>query len=812
VEKIPPLPGANTLDRAFGPIDGTAVQRRATTEERPPTATPETAARGVATPASPLPVANTIERAFGPVAGTAVQRRATTEQQPPTATPETAARVVATPASPLPYANTIERAFGPVAGTSVQRRATTAGSPLTSVHEAAARGVATPTSPLPYANTLDRVFGRHNVASIQAHQGPEAAASAQAIGAQAYTTGNHVVLGASPDLHTVAHEAAHVVQQRGGVQLKGGVGEAGDTYERHADAVADAVVAGRSAAPLLDQVPSDGHQRAAIQLAPSPPAPHSATHPASAGDRGSQITIIPPVAGIDKPGFIDNPEGSFLRTGPRELGGDTVRPERLPPAARVFVSGTHPKAPEWWYVTAFLDHQMLRGYVQGFRVNTDLPEPLAELRQVHGGDTAEGYAREKFGDAVTDGHDLRYYENVLLFVNQQRGRAAITGTYQDPGLLGGGANNVRLVAGHRIWLVSADYAKALQSVVPSGSLTGGAVAKVKRFAGHLEDILRSVTESRHHLDEVAGEYAQAIHDNLAPIVGIVAGFLAAEAISMFAAATPTGVGQAVAMVIQLALSAFGAAGMVTAGIQALEHGSAWLNTAWTAKGNESKILAASKEFLMMLVGIAMAALSLLGARGNYRSLVKIGGSTPISGLPVLAVAGGGRGGQMGSVGVGTAATTRLSNPGGAFGTAMAMSTKGDGEEKTSSESSHDGKIGEYESSTQAALMGQDGGARLTAGKNFKEHYISKKPLLEKILGVKLGKLKEGGGETFLKAISDFIDTGAFKYIGQGTLKKGMEAMNIYRGRGLTIVTKTSGEWVTLLQSGEGMDLAIQMIP
>jgi hypothetical protein len=36
-----------------------------------------------------------------------------------------------------------------------------------------------------------------------------------------------------------------VVQQRGGVQLRGGVGQPGDEYERHADEVADAVVAGR---------------------------------------------------------------------------------------------------------------------------------------------------------------------------------------------------------------------------------------------------------------------------------------------------------------------------------------------------------------------------------------------------------------------------------------------------------------------------------------------------------------------------------------------------------------------------------------
>ena len=41
---------------------------------------------------------------------------------------------------------------------------------------------------------------------------------------------------ASTDLHTTAHEAAHAVQGRAGAQLKGEVGQAGDAYERHADA------------------------------------------------------------------------------------------------------------------------------------------------------------------------------------------------------------------------------------------------------------------------------------------------------------------------------------------------------------------------------------------------------------------------------------------------------------------------------------------------------------------------------------------------------------------------------------------------
>ena len=55
------------------------------------------------------------------------------------------------------------------------------------------------------------------------------------------------------DLFTVAHEAAHVVQQRGGVRLEQGIGRTGDANEQHADEVAARVVSGRSAEHLLNQ-------------------------------------------------------------------------------------------------------------------------------------------------------------------------------------------------------------------------------------------------------------------------------------------------------------------------------------------------------------------------------------------------------------------------------------------------------------------------------------------------------------------------------------------------------------------------------
>jgi len=126
------------------------------------------------------------------------------------------------------------------------------------IHESAARGIATPASALPHADTIQQAFGRHDVSSIQAHAGGDAAGSARDMGADAYATGNHVVLGGKSDLFTVAHEAAHVVQQRGGVQLKGGVGAEGDAYEQHADQVAHRVVAGQSAEGLLDQMAGGG--------------------------------------------------------------------------------------------------------------------------------------------------------------------------------------------------------------------------------------------------------------------------------------------------------------------------------------------------------------------------------------------------------------------------------------------------------------------------------------------------------------------------------------------------------------------------
>ena len=122
------------------------------------------------------------------------------------------------------------------------------------IKQAAVEGVSGSSTSMPHLEAIQRSFGPHDVSNVQAHVGGAAAKANESMGAAAYATGNHVAFKAGPDLHTAAHEVAHVVQQRSGVQLSGGVGQVGDAYERHADSVADQVVQGKSAEAVLSQI------------------------------------------------------------------------------------------------------------------------------------------------------------------------------------------------------------------------------------------------------------------------------------------------------------------------------------------------------------------------------------------------------------------------------------------------------------------------------------------------------------------------------------------------------------------------------
>ncbi len=120
-----------------------------------------------------------------------------------------------------------------------------------SVHDVADSAFAGPAMGMPFAATIQQAFGAHDVSGISAHQDESARSATSELGATAFASGSRIAFGKTPDLHTAAHEAAHVVQQRSGVDLAGGVGRPGDRHEQHADQVADAVVSGASAESLL---------------------------------------------------------------------------------------------------------------------------------------------------------------------------------------------------------------------------------------------------------------------------------------------------------------------------------------------------------------------------------------------------------------------------------------------------------------------------------------------------------------------------------------------------------------------------------
>ncbi|MEU3747950.1 DUF4157 domain-containing protein [Streptomyces narbonensis] len=85
---------------------------------------------------------------------------------------------------------------------------------------------------------------------VRVHDDSAARASAAEVGARAYTSGSHVVIGAGgADKHTLAHELTHVIQQRqgpvAGADNGSGlrVSDPSDRFEREAEATANRVMA-----------------------------------------------------------------------------------------------------------------------------------------------------------------------------------------------------------------------------------------------------------------------------------------------------------------------------------------------------------------------------------------------------------------------------------------------------------------------------------------------------------------------------------------------------------------------------------------
>lgn len=106
--------------------------------------------------------------------------------------------------------------------------------------------------------SMESRFGR-DFSQVRVHADARAAASARAVDALAYTVDRTIVFGAGqyaprsrPGQHLLAHELAHVAQQRiePGLQARLTIGPPASAEEQQADAAADAVITGRSVGAL----------------------------------------------------------------------------------------------------------------------------------------------------------------------------------------------------------------------------------------------------------------------------------------------------------------------------------------------------------------------------------------------------------------------------------------------------------------------------------------------------------------------------------------------------------------------------------
>ncbi|WP_406152177.1 DUF4157 domain-containing protein [Streptomyces sp. NBC_01012] len=124
---------------------------------------------------------------------------------------------------------------------------------------------------------------------VRVHDDNAARASASEVGARAYTSGRHVVVGADGgDKHTLAHELTHVIQQRqgpvAGTDMGNGlrVSDASDRFERAAEVNAQRVMQAplgvqRAVEPRTAPAASAAHEGrggpVAVQTAPGKPPP-----------------------------------------------------------------------------------------------------------------------------------------------------------------------------------------------------------------------------------------------------------------------------------------------------------------------------------------------------------------------------------------------------------------------------------------------------------------------------------------------------------------------------------------------------------
>lgn len=501
-------------------------------------------------------------------------------------------------------------------------------------------------SPLPaeVQRSMERLFGQP-FADVLIHVDNGATAAAGSIRARAFTIANHVFFreGAyAPDtslgLELLAHELTHVLQwRRGRVPSTASgrrVSDPGDSLEQEARTIGGDIA---RRASLSDQLLFSAPGRAptaplAVSSAPSvvhsgeialrdgpPTDPHASLDTVPAG--GTPIGRIGIVAWDGAPPL--RLRSSASTTEDNIISGLAFN-------TRVQVIKEFPGR---WYLVS-TEHGQI-GYAARDYVRTDLPEPNATLHRVAAGlpgyaiSIADTYYRRWADDW---GQDLRFYVNVLAWVNGRRVPNTVDGW-----------RDVHFNAGAVIWIPSHDFARTLRGVVNSGSLSFNAADAIglADFADRAEELRNdfdaAIRLSARYLPEAIGRHVEAalvgVLESIMYMMALAIGVLAiTTAIGGLVGAAP---GAAVGFEIGMVLLQWLGLGMLVVWVaqSILRVASAFgsfLVRVWNARGDQRQLDAAAQLFAeaigtlcgVILEGLVMWAVSI----GATRALAVLRGT------------------------------------------------------------------------------------------------------------------------------------------------------------------------------------------
>ena len=230
-----------------------------------------------------------------------------------------------------------------------------------------------------------------------------------------------------------------------------------------------------SAATVLALQRTVGNAAVARMIARTAPGPRRAPpRPARTGPK--RETRTQHVEGV-----IWYEPGLYLRPG-RSHSGHVGN--KLKHGTKIWVVDRHTTGDKTWSKVIVSDPEKapdssgLEGYIAEHFVKTDLPCPGATIHRLEGGELVIDIARHYFSRKKTGINNLRYFVNVLAYVNKRPQPK----DWQHVGFDGGDS----------IWIPSVQYAKSLKQVVDDGSITGGMWGKIKGAWGKAKRALGKV--------------------------------------------------------------------------------------------------------------------------------------------------------------------------------------------------------------------------------------------------------------------------------------------------------------------------------